>query len=87
MLQKPAIHRSQYLETTEAMYVQSNFEAIPHNNFSLWKSKNYYLLYVFVALIILHAKRIRHVVTCGLSGPTISSSLSHKRHKFGKKSY
>jgi hypothetical protein len=67
------------------MYVQSNFEAIPHNNFSLWKSKNYYLLYVFVALVIQHAKRIRHVVTCGLSGPTISSSFSHKRHKFGKK--
>ena len=37
-------------------------------------------LCVFVALVIQHAIRMRHVVICGLSVSTIFFQLSHKRH-------
>jgi hypothetical protein len=37
-----------------------------------------------VALVIQHAMR-HHIVTCGLSGSTTFSTLSHKRHEFWKK--
>ena len=38
-----------------------------------------------VALLIQHAKRMHHIVICGLSGPTIFSALSHKRDDLRKK--
>jgi len=38
---------------------------------------------MYVALVIEHAKSMRHVVICGLSGCTCFSKLSHKWHDFG----
>jgi len=40
-----------------------------------------------VALVIQHAKRMFHIVICGLSGANIffHISLSHKRHDFRRK--
>ena len=41
---------------------------------------------VSVALVIQHAKLVRHIVICGLPrSPDIFSTLSHKRHDFRKK--
>ena len=40
---------------------------------------------MFVALGIQCAMRVRHIAMCGLSGCTIFSTLSHKRHAFRKK--
>jgi len=42
---------------------------------------------LFVALGIQHAKCMRHIVICGLSGSTVFSQLSHKWHDFRKKCY
>jgi hypothetical protein len=41
----------------------------------------------FVALVIQHEMRMRHIVICGLSGSTIYfyNNLFHKRHDFRKK--
>ena len=40
---------------------------------------------VFVALGIQHAMRMRRIIICDVSGLTIFSTLSRKRHDFGKK--
>ena len=40
---------------------------------------------VFVALVIQHAMRMRRIVISGLSGSTVFSTLSHKRHDFQEK--
>ena len=42
--------------------------------------------FVFIALVIQHALLVRRFVICGLSGCTIFSMLSHKRHDFRGKS-
>jgi hypothetical protein len=42
------------------------------------------VLCVCVALVIQHAMRMRHIVTCGLHRSTIFFTLSHKRHDFRK---
>ena len=50
---------------------------------------NTYSECVYVSIATQHAKRIRRIVTCGLSGPPppYFSTLSHKRHEFRRKSY
>jgi len=50
-----------------------------------WKSNNYYILCVFVALVIHHAMRMRRVVIYVLSVATVFSTLSHKWQDFKKK--
>jgi len=41
---------------------------------------------VFVALVIQHAMRMRHIVTVVCPAVQYSSTLSHKRHDFKKES-
>jgi len=44
-----------------------------------------YSEYVFVALVVRHAKRTRHIVICDLSGYTTFFHIIHKQHSFGGK--
>ena len=68
------------------MYVQRNIETRLYNHccsvkaIIITKSEC-----VFVALVIQHAMRMRHIVICGLSGCTVFSVLSHTRHDFQRK--
>ena len=53
-----------------------------------WKINNYYIFWVCVFSLIYPTYEVHdpyHTVTCGLSGFTIFSTLSHKRHIFRKK--
>ena len=52
------------------------------------KVENKYLTYsefLLVALCILHAMRMRHIIICVLLGYTKSFILSHERHNIRKK--
>jgi len=69
------------------MYLQSNIETRSCNHFCSGKTTITYFECVFVALGIQHAMRIRCIIICGLSGCTIFSTLSHKRHDFREKNY
>lgn len=52
------------------------------------KQQLLYFERVSVALVLRHAKRVRHViVVCRPSGVTMFFHLSHKRQGFQKKSY
>jgi len=53
-----------------------------------WKSSIQYCECVFVALVIQHAMRMRHIVICGLSGSTKFFHTVLQRAQFlEKKSY
>jgi len=56
----------------EAVYVQHNIQARSHNDCCSVKAIN--IIYndcVSVALVIQHAKRMRHIVVCDLSDSTV----------------
>jgi hypothetical protein len=51
---------------------------------SPWKRNKYYIfrVFVFVALVIQHVKRMRHIIICECLAPQNFFTLSHKRHDF-----
>jgi hypothetical protein len=50
------------------------------------KSDMYHIFkFAFLALVIQHAKRMRHIVICGLSVSTALFHIISKRHDFRKK--
>jgi hypothetical protein len=60
------------MNTGQAMYVECNSEARSCNHCCTGKSiRITYSESVFTALVILHAKRMRRIVICGLPGSTI----------------
>jgi hypothetical protein len=70
------------------MYVQRNNEARSCNHCCSEKPINItYAECVFEALGMKYIIHIRHNFIYGLSGCTIISTLSHKRHDFGRKKY
>jgi hypothetical protein len=73
------------LNTTCNVYVQRNVETRSRNHFCHRNAKCFiYYERVSVALVIQHAMRMRRTMLYVLSGSTIFSTLSHKRHDFRK---
>jgi hypothetical protein len=54
------------------------------NHFYREKSNTFYE-YVFVALGIQHAVRLRHIIICGLSGSTVLFYIISQKARFSKK--
>jgi hypothetical protein len=72
-------HNPKY--TRHAVYVLRNIEARSCNFCCSGKAISItYSGWVFVALVIQHAMRVRHIVICSLPGFTVS----YKRHDFRK---
>jgi hypothetical protein len=54
------------------MHVSRNVQARLSNHYNNWKTKSItYSENVFVALIIQHAIRVRHIVVCGMTCITV----------------
>jgi hypothetical protein len=74
--------------TRQAMYVLCNMEARSRNHCCRGQAIIMeYSQFVFLALVIQHAKRMRHVIlscVASLAVPHVST-LSHKLHDFRKK--
>jgi hypothetical protein len=72
--------------TRQPVYVFRNMKALSCNQFSSGKAKIItYSVCVFIALIMQHAKRMRHIVIAACPTLLNVSTLSHKRHVFRKK--
>jgi hypothetical protein len=67
------------------MCVQRNIDARACEPFLQWKSNNIILsMRVFVALVIQHAMRVRHIVICGLSGFTVFFYIISQKERLKK---
>jgi hypothetical protein len=74
------------LDTRQEMYVQHKGEARSCSYCCSGKAVSVkYSERVFVALGIQHEMGMRHIVICGRPALQHFSTLSHKRHDFGKK--
>jgi hypothetical protein len=71
--------------TRQSMYVRPNTEAHSCNHCSSRKATILLILSVFADLCIQHAMRMRHIVTCVLSGTRYFPTLSLKQHDFRMK--
>ena len=72
--------------TRQAMYMQGNIQARSGNHFCSGKAISITCSEcVFIDLIIQHAVRMRHIVSCGLPDLKYLYTSSHERYDFRKK--